>query len=95
MTLELDPSNPSAFKYDTLGKHVHHECVTTNPLGVRDSEGSLSSPGVAQYSTKAGVPLPQMPIVVNILTITSEEIPAPAQATEEIPIDKAQYTINM
>jgi hypothetical protein len=36
-----------------------------------------------------------MPVVINLPAITSEETPAPAQATEEIPIAKADNTIDM
>jgi len=51
--------------------------------------------GVSPHSIPAGVQLPQMPIVVNLPAIPSEETPAPLQATEEIPITKAGNTVDM
>jgi hypothetical protein len=36
-----------------------------------------------------------MPVVVNIPAIPNKETPAPAQATEEIPIATAENTIGM
>jgi len=35
-----------------------------------------------------------MPVVINLPAIPSEETPAPAQGTKEIPIAKADYTID-
>jgi len=52
-------------------------------------------PKVSSYSIPAGVPLPQIPVVVNLLAFPSEETPAPAQAIEEIPIAKANNTFDM
>jgi len=90
--LELDPRDPSTFKYDKLRKHVLDKCSTADALAVLDSEGACTAPGVSPYSIPAGVPLPQMPVVVNLPAIPNEETTAPAQATEVIPIAKAENT---
>jgi hypothetical protein len=42
----------------------------------------------------AGAPLPQVSVVVNLLTISNEVAPAQAQAPEGIPITKAENSIN-
>jgi len=44
---------------------------------------------VSPYSITAGGALPQMPVMVNVSAIPSEETPAPAQAPEKIPFTKA------
>jgi len=51
-------------------------------------------PGVSPYSIPAGVPLSQMPVVVNLLAIPSEETLPPVQAVEAIPISKAENTMD-
>jgi hypothetical protein len=94
MKLELDPRDPSTFKYDKLRKHVLDNCANADALAHLDSEGARTAPGVYHYSIPAGVKLPQMPVVVNLAAIPNEETPAPAQAMEEIPIVKAENTIN-
>jgi len=38
MKLELDPRNPSTFKYNKLSKHVHNKCVTADDSTLRDLE---------------------------------------------------------
>jgi hypothetical protein len=65
MKLELDPRDPSTFKYDKLRKHVLDKCVTADALALLDSEGARTAPGVSPYSVPAGVPHPQMPVVIN------------------------------
>jgi len=70
------------------GKYVLDKCVTADALGLLDSEGARTVLAVSPYSVPAGVPLQQMPVVVNLPTIPCEESPAPAQATEVIPITK-------
>jgi hypothetical protein len=92
--LELDPSDPSTFKYEKLQKHVLVEWMTADTLAILNSEAARTAPGVSPYSIPAGVPLPQMPVAVNLAAIPSEETLAPVQATEEIPIAKANSTID-
>jgi len=95
MILEQDPRDPSTFKYDTLRKPVLGKCATADALAIRASQGAQTAPGFSPYSITAGVPLPQLPVVVNLLAIPNEETLAPVQATEEIPIAKAENTIDM
>jgi len=92
--LELDPQHPSTFKYYTLRNHVLYKCATANPLALLDLEGARTVPGVSPYSMPAGVPLPQMPVVVNLPAIPNEETPAPVQATEDILSAKAENMID-
>jgi hypothetical protein len=92
--LELDLRDHSMFKYDKLRKYVLDKCATADALGLLDSEGASTVPGVSLYSIPGGVPLTQMPVVVNLPAIPTEETPAPTQAMEEIPIPKAENTIN-
>jgi len=94
MKLGLDPRDPSTFNYDKLPKYVLDKCSTADALALLDSEDARTAPGVAPYAIPAGVPLPQMPVVVNLPAIPNEESQAPAPATEEIPITKAENTIN-
>jgi hypothetical protein len=95
MKLEIDHRDPSTFKYEKLRKHVLDECATADVLALLDSEGVSTAPGVSPYSLPAGVPLPQMPVVLNLPAIPNEETPAPAQAIEEIPIATAENMIDM
>ena len=94
MKLELDPRDPSTFKYDKLRKYALDKCATADALALLDSEGARTAPGVSPYSLPAGVPLPEMPVVVNLPAIPNEETPVPVQATQEITIAKAENTIN-
>jgi len=94
MKLELDPREPSTFKSDKLRKHVLDKCSTADALVLLDSAGARTALGVSPYSIPAGVPLPQMPVLVNLPAIPNEETLAPAQATEEIRIAKAENTID-
>jgi hypothetical protein len=94
MKLELDPREPATFKYNKLRQHVLNKCATADGLALLNSEGARTAPGVSPYSIPAGVPLPQMPVLVNHPAIPNEETPAPAQATEESPIAKAENTID-
>jgi len=94
MKLELDPRDPLTFKYDKLRKHVINKCATADALTLLDSDGARAVPGVSSYSIPAGVPLPQMPVLVNLPAIPNEETPAPMLATEEIPIAKAENMID-
>ena len=92
--LELDPREPSTFKYNKLRKQVADNCVTADALILLDSEGTCTALGVSPYSIPAGVPLPQMPVVVNLPAIPSKKTPAPAEAVEEIPIADPDNTID-
>jgi hypothetical protein len=94
MKLQQDPRDPSTFKYDKLRKHVRDNCATANALARLDWDGARKAPGVSAYPIPAGVPLPQMPVVINFPAITCEETPAPAPAMEEIPIVRADNTID-
>jgi len=91
---DLDRRDPSPFKYDMLQNHVLNTCATTEALARIKSDGASTAPGVSPYSIKAGVPLPQIPVVVNPPAIPSEETPIPVHVTEEVPITKALNTIN-
>jgi hypothetical protein len=95
MKLQLDPRDPSMFKYDQLQMHVLETCVTADALPLLDSEKAHTVLGVSSYSVPAGVPLRQMLVVTNLPAIPSKRTPAPVQATDEIPIAKADNTINM
>jgi len=94
MKLELESTEPSRFKYDKLRKNVLDECVTANTLALLDSDRAHTVLGVSPYSVPAGVALPQMPLVTNLPVIPSEQTPAPAQATDGIPIAKPDNTID-
>jgi len=94
MKLKLDPRDPSTFKHDKLRKHVLDKCATADALALLDSEGACTAPGVSPYSIPARVRLQQMPVAVNLPAIPNEETLAPAQATEEIPIAKAENMID-
>jgi hypothetical protein len=68
--------------------------MTADALAIQDSEGARTAPGVSPYSMQSGVPLPQMPGVVNFPAIHSEATLVPAQAREEILIAKVESTMN-
>jgi hypothetical protein len=55
MKLELDPRDPSTFKYDKLRNHVLDKCATSNALAHLDSKAARMAPGVSPYSITAGV----------------------------------------
>jgi len=84
MKLKQDSKDPSLFKHDKLWTHVRGKCVTTDALALLDSAVACMAPGVSPYSVPTGVPLLQMPVVVNLLAIHYEENPASAQAREEM-----------
>jgi hypothetical protein len=92
MKLDLDPRDPSTFKFDKLRHHVLNTCVTADALPGCDWEGARMAPGVSPYSIPAGIPLPQMPVVMILLAICNKETPPPVQAMEEIPIAKVENT---
>ena len=94
MKLELDPRDPSTLKYNKRRMHLLDECATTNALAHLHLEGAYTAPGVSPYSIPAAVPLPQMPVVVNLPAIPNKETPAAAQPTEEIAIANAVNTID-
>ena len=94
MKLNLDPRDPSTFKYDKFPKHVLDKGATADALALQDLEGACTAPGVSPYSIPAGVPLLQMPVVANLPAIPIEVTPAPSQAMEGIPIAKAENTID-
>ena len=90
MRLELYPGDHSKLKHRTLRNHVLDKCATANALALLDSQGAGTVPGVSPYSIPAGVPLPQMPVLVNLLALPNKDTAAPAQRTEEIPISEAE-----
>jgi hypothetical protein len=92
--LKEDPRDLSTFKYDKLQKHVLNKRATADALALLDSEAACTAPVFSPYSFPAEVPLPHMPVVANLPAIPNEETPAPAQAMEEIPIAKAENTID-
>ena len=94
MKLKLDPSEPWMFKHDKLRQHVLAKCWTAHALAVQDSEVAHTAPGVCPYSIPAGVPRPQMPVVVNIRPIPGQETPAPAEVVEELPFTKTENIID-
>jgi len=95
MKLELDLWDPSKCKYNKLWKHIFDRCVTAEAHAHLDLEGASSAPGVSPGSVAAGVPLPQMPAVIIVPAIPRTVTPAPAAATKEIPVAKANNTIDM
>jgi len=94
MKLEQNPRDPSRLRFDRVRKHLPNKCATPNARGLLDWDGTRKALGVTPYSNPAGVRLPQMPVVVNLPAILSEESPPQAQAMEEIPITKAENTID-
>ena len=72
MKLELDPINLAMFKYDELQKYIFHNCASTYALTLLDSEGARTAAGVSPYPILPGVPVPQLPVVVNLPAIPSE-----------------------
>jgi len=94
MKPEPVPRDPETFEYNKLRIHVLDKYVPSDALTLMDADGAHMAPGVSSYSIPAGVPLPQMAAVVNLPAIPSKETPAPAQAMEEIPITKADNTID-
>jgi len=69
MNLELDPRDPSRFKYKKLRMHVLDKCATADALALLHSEGACTVPGVSPYLIPPGVLLPQMPVVVDLPAI--------------------------
>jgi len=94
MKLELDPRDPSMFKYNKLWMHVLDQCVTTDTLALLNTEGAHTAPGVSTSSVPAGVPHPQMTVVRNLPAIPSKGTLAPAQAIDGIHIAKGNNTID-
>jgi len=94
VNVERDSREPGIVIYDTLGKHVLQKSVTASTLAKLDLDEAHTAPGVSPYSLLAGVPLPQMPVVVNIPAFPSEETLTPVLATKELPIAKADNTIH-
>jgi len=94
MKVELDPGDSSKLQYDKLQKHVLSKCPTADAPAIIDWAGARTALGIGPYSIPAGVLLPQMAVVLNLRAIPSEEALAPVQAMEEIPITKAEYTID-
>jgi hypothetical protein len=91
MKLELHPSDPWTFKYDTLPKYFLDTSATGDALDLLDVEGACRAPGV---SIHAGYPFPQMPVVANLAGITKEETLAAARGMGESPIAKAENQID-
>jgi len=95
MIFNLDLREPLAFKDDKLWKHVLNKCATAVTLALLDSVGARMVQGGSPYTILVAVPFLQMPVVVNHPAISSKATPAPAQAMEEIPIAKAESTMDM
>jgi hypothetical protein len=95
MKLKLDSRDPSTFKYNQLRKDVLDICATRDALALLDSEAACTAQGVSPYSIPLVVPLPQMPVVVNLPAFPNEETPAPAEATNENPIVEAKNTTDI
>jgi len=97
MKLEVDLRNPSTFKYNKPQKSILDQCGTTNApaLAFVYSEAACAAPGVCPYSIEAGVPLLQMPEIVNLPEISKKETPAPAQAMEETRNARGENTIEI
>jgi len=49
MILDLDPGDPSMFKYNQLQKHVFDKCANADALAPLDSEGAHTALGVSHY----------------------------------------------
>jgi hypothetical protein len=79
----------STFKYNKPRNQLLARYASTDAIRLLDSEGPCTPQGVASSSIPARVPLPQLPAVLNIQAIFIAETLAPSQATEEIPITKA------
>jgi len=77
----------------TKQKHILNKCGNAEALALLDSEGAPTAPGISPNSIPAGVPRLPMPVVEKLPAIPNEETPAPAQASEEMPIAKADHTI--
>jgi hypothetical protein len=67
--LELDPRDPSTFNYLRLRNHALNKCMTANALALLYSHGARTAPGFSPYSIPAGVPLPQIAVVVMLPAI--------------------------
>jgi hypothetical protein len=78
MELDLHTTNPLNFIFNKLRKHVLDKYVSADALALLNSEGTRKAPGVSPDSVPAGVPLPQMPDVVNLPAIPNKVTPAPA-----------------
>jgi len=83
------------FKYDKLCKHFLHKCDSTECLTILNWAVACTAQGVSPDAFPAGVLLRKMPEVVTVLAIPNQVSMAPAQATEEILIAKAENTIDM
>jgi hypothetical protein len=90
MKLEQHPRDPSTVKYNNLQRHVVDNCATPDTLIFMDVEVAYMAPGVSSSSIPAGVPLPLIPVVVELPAIPNNEILAPGQVTEVISITKAE-----
>jgi len=95
MKLEQYPRDPTMFKYDGCRDYAPNKCVISHALQQRDSEGAHMAPEVSHYSTPAGVPLPQIPVVVNLPAIPIENTTEAVDAMEQIPITEAENTIDI
>jgi len=82
------------FIYDKLRQQVLNKCVIANAPALQDSEGACMAPWVSPSSIPTRVVPPQMPVVVNLLAISSEETTAPVQTMEKIPIATSENKIN-
>jgi len=94
MKIKPDPIEPSTFKYNELWKHVLDNCATAYTLALPDSEGAQTAPGISPHSIPAGVALPQMPAMIILPAILSEETLAPGQAMEDKAITIAENSID-
>ena len=95
MKLQLDSRDPLMFSYDELQKHAVVSCTTADAVTLLSSAVVCTALQVWPYIFTTGVLLPQVPQVVNLQTISMEETLALKQAMENVPISKAESTINM
>lgn len=94
MKLRPDSRHPLTFKYNKHRNPSHHKCVNADPLTQVYLEGARLAQGLSPYSITAGVPLPQIPVMVIPPARPTDETPVRTQAMDEILIAKAESTVN-
>lgn len=82
--LELDPRDPSMFKYLKLQNHALSKCITADALALLYWHGACTAPAFSPYSIPAGVPLPQIAVLVMLLAITCEATPVPHKPRRKV-----------
>lgn len=73
MKLYLDGRDRTTCKYYTVRKCSPNKPVTDEAHPLDDLEGSRMAAGVSPYSVPVGIPLPQMPVVVDVAAIPNKE----------------------